>query len=191
LIGALKSLTQTVLKVTLPGVPDFYQGTEFWDLSFVDPDNRRFVDFAARQSCMDDMDDHPDWDGLADRWPDGRIKLALIRRLLGFRQQFAHIFAHGDYRPISIADPHREEVLAFSRSNPPDAAIVVVARLMKRASDGGRRWPNGDAWNGSVPVEGFSSLRNGLTGAKIKDLPALPLSELFTTMPVAVLQAEC
>jgi (1->4)-alpha-D-glucan 1-alpha-D-glucosylmutase len=191
LIGALKSLTQTVLKVTLPGVPDFYQGTEFWDLSFVDPDNRRFVDFAARQSCMDDLDDHPDWDGLADRWPDGRIKLALIRRLLGFRQQFAHIFAHGDYRPISIADPHREEVLAFSRSNPPDAAIVVVARLMKRASDGGRRWPNGDAWNGSVPVEGFSSLRNGLTGAKIKDLPALPLSELFTTMPVAVLQAEC
>ena len=191
LIGALKSLTQTVLKVTLPGIPDFYQGTEFWDLSFVDPDNRRLVDFAARQSCLNEMHDHPDWGDLADRWPDGRIKLALIQRLLGLRQRLAHVFAHGDYRPISVAGPHRDEVLAFARTNPPDVAIVVVARLMKRASDGGRRWPKGHAWNGSVAVEGVSSLRNGLTGARVTDLTALPLSELFEQIPVAVLQAEC
>jgi (1->4)-alpha-D-glucan 1-alpha-D-glucosylmutase len=191
LIGALKSLTQTVLKATLPGIPDFYQGTEFWDLSFVDPDNRRLVDFAARQSSMSEMADHPDWGDFANRWPDGRIKLALIRRLLDFRQRLAHVFTHGDYRPISMAGPHRDEVLAFARSKPPDAAIVVVARSMKRASNGGRRWPKGDAWNEAVPVEGFSSLRNGLTGAKIKDLPVLPLSELFEQIPVAVLQAEC
>jgi len=140
---------------------------------------------------MNEMDDHSDWGDLADRWPDGRIKLTLIRRLLWFRQRLAHVFAHGDYRAISVAGPHRDEVLAFARSNPPDATIVVVARLMKRASDGGRRWPKGDTWNGSVAVEGFSSLRNGLTGAKAKDLPALPLSELFEQMPVAVLQAEC
>jgi len=191
LIGALKSLTQTVLKATLPGIPDFYQGTEFWDLSFVDPDNRRSVDFAARQSSMSEMADHPDWGDLADRWPDGRIKLALIRRLLGFRQRLAPVFAHGDYRPLSIAGPHRDEVLAFARSKPPDAVIVVVARLMQRSSDGGRRWPKGDAWNVSVAVEGFWSLRNGLTDAKVNDLPALPLSELFAQIPVAVLQAEC
>jgi (1->4)-alpha-D-glucan 1-alpha-D-glucosylmutase len=140
---------------------------------------------------MNEMDDCPDWGDLADRWPDGRIKLALIRRLLGLRQRLAHVFAHGDYRPISIAGPHRDEVLAFARSNPPDAAIVVVARLMKRASDGGRRWPKGDAWNGSVAVEGFSSLRNELTGAKAKDSTTLALSELFEQIPVAVLQAEC
>jgi (1->4)-alpha-D-glucan 1-alpha-D-glucosylmutase len=190
LIGALKSLTQTVLKVTLPGIPDFYQGTEFWDLSFVDPDNRRLVDFAARQASLSQMADHLDWGDLAASWPDGRIKLALIQHLLAFRQRLAEVFAHGDYRPISIAGPHRDEVLAFARTNPPDAAIVVVARLMKRASNGGRRWPTGDAWNGSVAVEGFSSLSNGLTGAKVKDF-VLPLSQLFEQMPIAVLQAEC
>jgi (1->4)-alpha-D-glucan 1-alpha-D-glucosylmutase len=191
LIGALKSLTQTVLKVTLPGIPDFYQGTEFWDLSFVDPDNRRLVDFAVRQSSMNDMADHGDWGDLVDRWPDGRIKLALIRRLLAFRQRLADVFAHGDYRPISITGPHRDEVLAFARSKPPDAAIVVAARLLRRASDAGRRWPKADAWNGTVAVEGFSSLRNGLTGAKARDSTALLLSELFEQIPVAVLQAEC
>ncbi|HXW28456.1 MAG TPA: malto-oligosyltrehalose synthase, partial [Xanthobacteraceae bacterium] len=191
LIGALKSLTQTVLKVTLPGIADFYQGTEFWDLSFVDPDNRRRVDFASRQSSLREIADHPDWGDLADRWPDGRIKLALVRRLLAFRQQLADVFAHGDYRPISISGPHRNEVLAFARSSPREAAIVVAARLMRRASDGGRRWPTGDAWNGSVVLEGFSSLRNALTGAKIRELPAVPLCELFEQIPVAVLQAKC
>jgi (1->4)-alpha-D-glucan 1-alpha-D-glucosylmutase len=191
LIGALKSLTQAVLKVTLPGIPDFYQGTEFWDLSFVDPDNRRLVDFAARRSSVNEMAEHCDWGDLAEHWPDGGIKLALIRRLLAFRQRLADVFADGDYQPISIAGAHRDEVLAFARSKPPDAAIVVTARLMRRASDGGRRWPKGDAWNGSVAVEGFSSLRNALTGAKAPDLTALPLSELFEQIPVAVLQAEC
>jgi (1->4)-alpha-D-glucan 1-alpha-D-glucosylmutase len=191
LIGALKSLTQIVLKVTLPGVADFYQGTEFWDLSFVDPDNRRLVDFAARQSSLKEIADHPDWGDLADRWPDGRIKLALVRCLLALRQRLADVFAHGDYRPISISGPHRHEVLAFARSSPPDAAIVVAARLMRQASDGGRRWPTGDAWNGSVALEGFSSLRNSLTGAKIKERPGAPLCELFEQIPVAVLQAKC
>ena len=191
LIGALKSLTQAVLKVTLPGIPDFYQGTEFWDLSFVDPDNRRRVDFAARQSSLNEIAEHPDWGELADRWPDGRIKLALIRRLLAFRRQLADVFAHGNYRPLSISGPHRDEVLAFARSHPPDAAIVVAARSIRRASDRGRRWPKDDAWSGSVAVEGLSSLRNSLTGAKVKDSPVLRLSELFGQMPVAVLQAEC
>jgi (1->4)-alpha-D-glucan 1-alpha-D-glucosylmutase len=191
LIGALKSLTQIALKVTLPGIADFYQGTEFWDLSFVDPDNRRRVDFAARQSCLNEITDHPHWGDLADRWPDGRVKLALVQRLLAFRQQLTDVFAQGDYRPILINGPHRDEVLAFARANPPDAAIVVTARLMRRASDGGRRWPKGDAWNGSVALEGFASLRNGLTGAKIGQSPALLLSELFAQIPVAVLQAKC
>jgi (1->4)-alpha-D-glucan 1-alpha-D-glucosylmutase len=191
LIGALKSLTQTVLKATLPGIPDFYQGTEFWDLSFVDPDNRRLVDFAARQSMLNEIAVDADWGDLGDCWPDGRMKLALVRRLLAVRQRLPEVFAQGDYRPISISGPHCDEVLAFARSSPPDAAIVVAARLTRRASDSGRRWPKGDAWNATVAVEGFSSLHNGLTGAKIRELPAVPLSELFAQVPVAVLQAKC
>ena len=95
LIGALKSLVQVALKATMPGVPDFYQGTEFWDLSFVDPDNRRPVDFRARHSALNDLT--PDWPELAQRWPAGGIKPALIYRLLAFRNRLATVFTQGDY----------------------------------------------------------------------------------------------
>jgi (1->4)-alpha-D-glucan 1-alpha-D-glucosylmutase len=84
-MGALNSLAQLALKATMPGVPDFYQGTEFWDLSLVDPDNRRSVDFAARASTLASIGQAPDWPALAGAWPDGRIKLALTRSLLALR----------------------------------------------------------------------------------------------------------
>jgi (1->4)-alpha-D-glucan 1-alpha-D-glucosylmutase len=76
LIGALKSLTQLVLKAMMPGVPDFYQGTEFWDLSLVDPDNRRPVDFQARASLLKVAGDEPDWPALISTWPSGQVKFA-------------------------------------------------------------------------------------------------------------------
>jgi hypothetical protein len=77
LLGALNSLTQVTLKATMPGVPDFYQGTELWDLSLVDPDNRRPVDFSARARALQSLAEIPDWTTLRKTWPDGRIKLAL------------------------------------------------------------------------------------------------------------------
>ena len=73
LMGALNSMTQVTLKIAMPGVPDFYQGTEFWDLSLVDPDNRRPVDFAACSAALQSIGDEPKWPALADTWPDGRI----------------------------------------------------------------------------------------------------------------------
>ena len=84
LLGALNSLSQLVLKATIPGVPDFYQGTEFWDLSLVDPDNRRQVNFAARQQALES--DRGDWNELAKTWRDGLIKFVLTRRLLQLRR---------------------------------------------------------------------------------------------------------
>jgi (1->4)-alpha-D-glucan 1-alpha-D-glucosylmutase len=188
LVGALKSLVQVTLKATMPGVPDFYQGTEFWDLSFVDPDNRRPVDFRARHSAL--RETTPDWPELARTWPEGGIKLALIHRLLGFRNRLATVFAQGDYQPLSVKGPDQNEVLAFARSSGRDAAIVVVARLAARASAGGRQWPPGSAWRGSVSLDGFRSLRNAFTAATIGDASELALSELFDLMPVMVLQAE-
>ena len=91
LLGALNSLSQLTLKVTMPGVPDFYQGTEFWDLSFVDPDNRRPVDFRQRADALRDLG-QPDWNALSANWMDGQIKLALTRRLLALRQECAELF---------------------------------------------------------------------------------------------------
>jgi (1->4)-alpha-D-glucan 1-alpha-D-glucosylmutase len=193
LMGALKSLAQVVLKTAMPGVPDFYQGTEFWDTSFVDPDNRRPVDFAARKSALQNVPKYPSdipWRDLARTWSDGRIKLAVTRCLLAFRKELAAVFTQGDYRPAEVSGKHCDEVLAFVRSGGRDAAIVVAARLVGRASNHGRRWPTGEAWEGSLAVEGFSSLRNIFTAQTIESRSELDLSELLDVLPVAVLQAR-
>ena len=83
----------------MPGVPDFYQGTEFWDFSFVDPDNRRPVDFASRASALASVET-PDWAGLAQDWPSGHLKLAWTRHLLKREREMADIFTGGDYQPL-------------------------------------------------------------------------------------------
>ena len=98
LVGALNSLSQLALKTLTPGVPDFYQGTEFWDLSLVDPDNRRPVDFGMRQREL--ADDRQDWRQLAENWPDGRIKMTLTRALLRLRHEFSDLFREGAYEPL-------------------------------------------------------------------------------------------
>jgi (1->4)-alpha-D-glucan 1-alpha-D-glucosylmutase len=114
----------------------------------------------------------------------------VTRRLLAFRNELATVFTQGNYRPAEVSGKYRDEVLAFVRSGGHDAAIVLAARLVGRASNHGRRWPIGQAWEGSVAVDGFSSLRNIFTGQTIERRPELDLSALFDLMPVAVLQAR-
>ena len=92
LLGALNSLSQITLKAMMPGVPDFYQGTEFWDLSLVDPDNRRPVDFVERAAVLKHVE-QPDWQALVRDWPNGHIKLAWTRHLLRLRNELADVFA--------------------------------------------------------------------------------------------------
>ena len=99
LLGALNSLSQITLKATMPGVPDFYQGTELWDFSLVDPDNRRPVDFAARARLLETLEE-PDWDRLVREWPNGHLKLAWTRQLLKLRTELADVFTDGDYRAV-------------------------------------------------------------------------------------------
>src|SRR5207244_2618256 len=100
LLGALNGLAQLTVKATIPGVPDFYQGTELWDLALVDPDNRRPVDFAARRTALAALAAEPDWRALQACWQDGRIKLALTRRLLALRNALAQLFRDGEYVPV-------------------------------------------------------------------------------------------
>jgi (1->4)-alpha-D-glucan 1-alpha-D-glucosylmutase len=190
LIGALNSLAQVALKAMLPGVPDFYQGTEFWDLALVDPDNRRAVDFAARASVLESVAGDPDWRLLTDAWPDGRIKLALTRRLLVFRRQLAAVFKDGLHQPLDVSGRDRNEIVAFARSSGRAAAIVVVGRRFGRATGQGRRWPMGNAWEAVVSVEGFSSLGHVLAGGRRMAGSKIAVCDLFDAIPVAVLQAE-
>jgi (1->4)-alpha-D-glucan 1-alpha-D-glucosylmutase len=181
LLGALNSLSQITLKATMPGVPDFYQGTEFWDFSLVDPDNRRPVDFAARASALATLET-PDWTSLAQNWTDGRIKLAWTRRLLKLRAELAEVFAHGDYQPLEVAGPHRDHVIAFARRHGGDAAIVAVGKSLAPLTQGGRVWPGADAYDGAIVTRGYSV--EGISGNE------LPLAEAFKTLPAAVLKAK-
>ncbi len=100
-LGSLNSLSQLTLKAMMPGVPDFYQGSEFWDLSLVDPDNRRPIDFAARARALPQVATPVNWPKLAESWQDGAIKLALTQKLLRIRQQHQELFGAGTIGPFS------------------------------------------------------------------------------------------
>src|SRR3954464_11104833 len=129
LLGALNSLSQITLKATIPGVPDFYQGTELWDFSLVDPDNRRQVDFAGRISALAALET-PDWTNLTQNWSDGRIKLAWTRQLLKLRTELAEVFTRGEYQPLEVTGRHRDHVIAFARRHGEDAAVVAVSKAL-------------------------------------------------------------
>jgi (1->4)-alpha-D-glucan 1-alpha-D-glucosylmutase len=180
LSGALNSLSQITLKATMPGVPDFYQGTEFWDLSLVDPDNRRPVDFTERDKLLATLET-PDWDRLVQNWPDGHLKLAWTRHLLKLRNELADVFTNGDYQPMEVSGPHRDHVIAFARRHGRDAAITVVAKTLAPLSQGGRVWPRAKEFEGALKLDGYS-----VEGGAAE----LPLSQLFQHLPVAVLKAK-
>jgi (1->4)-alpha-D-glucan 1-alpha-D-glucosylmutase len=183
-LGALNSLSQITLKATMPGVPDFYQGTEFWDLSLVDPDNRRPVDFAERAAVLASLA-APDWEGLAQNWPNGHLKLAWTRHLLKLRTELADVFAHGDYQPLEITGLHRDHVIAFARRHGRDAVITAVAKSFAPMSQGGRVWPRADAFDGALNLKGYS-VEGIVSEAGVAEVR---LSALFRHLPVAVLKA--
>ncbi|WAB99877.1 malto-oligosyltrehalose synthase [Pseudomonas putida] len=124
--GALNGLVQALLRSTVPGVPDLYQGNEYWDFSLVDPDNRRPVDYAQRRCTLDDA--LPVTELLA-HWRDGRIKQALLARLLDCRQAHAELFRRGAYLPLTVQGRHADKVLAFARLGEDHRAIVIAPRL--------------------------------------------------------------
>ena len=123
--GAVNGLAQTLLKLTVPGVPDLYQGTDLWDFSLVDPDNRRSIDFAMRAAMTDAA--LPE---LTADWRDGRVKQGLIRRALALRRRAPHLFAEGDYCPLRIEGEASRNVVAFTRRAGFDWILVVVPRLV-------------------------------------------------------------
>ena len=180
LLGALNSLSQITLKAAMPGVPDIYQGTELWDFSLVDPDNRRPVDFAGRAKALAALET-PDWDVLAQGWRDGRLKFAWTRHLLRLRNEMPDVFTSGDYEPLAVSGPHRDHVIAFARRHGRDAVVVAVARSLAPFTQGGRAWPRPEAFEGTIDMPGYAT--PGGSGR-------LQLSELFAQLPVAVLKAR-
>ena len=123
--GAVNGLVQCLLRLTVPGVPDLYQGTEFWDFSLVDPDNRRPVDYSARAAALGDAD----LPALAAEWRNGRIKQALIAELLALRRRVPDLFAGGSYEPVTIEGRAAESMIAFVRRHGDHRLLVAAPRL--------------------------------------------------------------
>ncbi|MGY4800322.1 malto-oligosyltrehalose synthase [Teichococcus aerofrigidensis] len=121
--GAVRSLSQTILRYTVPGVPDLYQGTEFWDESLVDPDNRRPVDYALRRAALESGESPA---ALLPAWRSGAVKQAVIHRLLRARCEVPALFAEGRHEPLAAEGPGAEGLLAFCRRQGGAALLVVV-----------------------------------------------------------------
>lgn len=134
--GVLNSLAQTLVKITAPGVPDFYQGTELWDLSLVDPDNRRPIDFDLRQSYLDDLQQRIQGDlpsllvDLLAHYEDGRVKLFLTTQALKARSKYLAVFQQGDYRPLEVQGNLKNHLIAFARSFEGTTAITLAPRFL-------------------------------------------------------------
>jgi (1->4)-alpha-D-glucan 1-alpha-D-glucosylmutase len=140
LLGALNSLSQLTLKATVPGVPDFYQGTELGDLSLVDPDNRRPVDFARHAEILGQLGEERL--GFAEKWEDGTAKLAWMRSLLDLRRRFPDVFAQGNYTPLPVRGRHADHVVAFIRRYREQACSVVALRFFAPFTREGASWPD-------------------------------------------------
>jgi (1->4)-alpha-D-glucan 1-alpha-D-glucosylmutase len=130
-LGAINSLSQTLLKLTSPGLPDIYQGNEIWDFSLVDPDNRRPVDYARRRELLDSIASANPGEVLRS-WPDGRIKMFLIQRVLQFRQANSDLFHHGEYFSIGAQGTFGECCVSFARKLDRQWIVVIAPRLSSR-----------------------------------------------------------
>jgi (1->4)-alpha-D-glucan 1-alpha-D-glucosylmutase len=184
--GFLNSLSQVVLKATAPGAADFYQGTELWDFSLVDPDNRRSVDYEKRSGMLSAMKTAAEKQSLSietllRRWQDGRIKLFVTWKLLDVRARHAELFRDGTYEPID-AGPN---VVAFIRRHGDDAALIAVPRLIASLVKPGTL-PIGDVW-GAAALPASGTWRNLFTGEEHEG-DGIALRRLFATFPWAVLE---
>ncbi|MBA3834172.1 MAG: malto-oligosyltrehalose synthase, partial [Chthoniobacterales bacterium] len=184
-IGAINSLSQTLLKLTSPGVPDIYQGNETWDFSLVDPDNRQPVDYAHRRDMLAALSGATPED-LLGNWSDGRIKLFLIHRLLSFRRDNAELFRSGGYRPLGLAGGLADCCIAFAREHEAQAVVVLAPRLSSRVG-----FPAiGDVW-GDTAVQlpdGWKAGHDLFTGEpRGAENSTLRLSQALAHFPFAAL----
>ncbi|MBI2954711.1 MAG: malto-oligosyltrehalose synthase [Chloroflexi bacterium] len=210
--GRYNALSQTLLKLASPGVPDIYQGTELWDYSLVDPDNRRPVDYPRRQSLLADLQRslHRDRDGrlrlklareLVNTIEDGRIKLYLIYIALNYRREHHDLLSEGRYIPLSVRGEARDHVCSFARALGEKAVLVVAPRLVVGLTAGIEQPPLGQkVWKGTrlaLPHDQIGwRYRNLFTGEhlsvddldKVAGAPGLPMASVCSHFPLALLE---
>ncbi|MGY6152389.1 malto-oligosyltrehalose synthase [Paraburkholderia graminis] len=189
--GALNSLQQTVLRLASPGIPDLYQGTELWDFSLVDPDNRRPVDFDARAALLAQT---PPSEFLS-TWRNGRVKLAVVQRVLALRAHLPELLSQGTYLPLTVRGAHASNVIAFARRHGNAWAVVVASRLAAGLLGGEGDLPmvEPDKWQDTaveMPADlSARALFDWLSPAapKVDENGWLCLRDALAAMPIAVL----
>lgn len=187
--GALNTLLQTVLRMTSPGIPDLYQGTELWDFSLVDPDNRRPVDYALRKAALDDEAPAAK---LKD-WRNAHVKLATVRRLLALRARAPELLREGEYAPLAVSGAQAGHVIAFARQHGNEWAIVIGTHLAAGLLDGDLPLVAPERWE-DTKVElpkacAQATLHDWLSDAAhtVRDGNTLLLRDVLQGLPVAVL----
>jgi (1->4)-alpha-D-glucan 1-alpha-D-glucosylmutase len=204
LFGAVNSLAQVVLKIAVPGIPDFYQGNELWELNLVDPDNRRPVDYRQRSVYLDALHELSEREGpgavcreVLSNLADGRSKLWTTQRALQLRAREHAIFRHGEYTALEVAGNHQENAIAFLRrdANTGRSVLAVVPRFSYTLMRGKPELPLGTAWGDDqlrVPVPAGTRYTNVFTGeaVSVPEQQVLPLSGILSTFPVALLVSE-
>ncbi|HEY9729683.1 MAG TPA: malto-oligosyltrehalose synthase, partial [Chroococcales cyanobacterium] len=194
--GILNSLSQVLLKYTAPGVPDTYQGTELWDLSMVDPDNRRPVDYEQRMTLLKDIKEKAQRDRLKlvdellSTKEDGRIKLFLTHRVLQARNEFLEVFLKGDYQPLEVTGKFQEHIVAFARSFEDKIAIAIAPRFFTKLVQPGE-YPIGEqVWGDTqlqLPQGSASTWQNAITQQTISGSGKIAIAQILQHFPVALL----
>ncbi len=205
--GMFNSLGQTLLKMTSPGNPDFYQGTEIWDFSLVDPDNRRPVNFELRKERLAALKKRIEPAGpnllecvrdLLREWKEGTIKLYLIYKALNYRRENPHLFTESHYIPLAGEGDKTEHLCAFVRQREDQIALIVIPRFLTSLIKGIDEAPLGaEVWGESrlvLPEEIVGNhFRDLFTGETIERVErsgtgGLPLAKVFAHFPVAMLE---
>jgi (1->4)-alpha-D-glucan 1-alpha-D-glucosylmutase len=202
--GLFNSLSQTLLRLTAPGVPDTYQGNELWDFSLVDPDNRRPVDYARRRELLQQLAQRAPGALLRELMAsleDGRGKLLLTWQTLQLRRAQPRLFSHGEYRRLNVHGSRAHHVCAFARRCEGQSVIVIAPRLYRRLLDDPDRLPLGaGVWDNTLvelPREERSrtTLRNVLDGAQLRPTEhsaasGVLVAQALAEFPVALLSSE-
>jgi len=197
-LAIYNSLAQLLIKVTAPGVPDFYQGTELWDLNLVDPDNRRPLDYDRRRRLLTDIG-CATAEELLEKRKDGRVKLFVMKQALAMRRDWRDLFEHGGYVPLQAAGARRDNVFAFARPHGDVLAITAVPRLIASVIPDAIEPPLAGVWQDTrldlTPIASLvcgRALRDAFTGTILRPVAdagalTMPLSTLFAGFPVALL----
>ena len=200
-LGMINGLSQTLLKIAAPGVADFYQGSELWDLRLVDPDNRGPIDFTTRTGALNEIAGTKGKAAelvprsLLDRWCDGHIKLSLIWKALRFRRDHAPLFHEGEFVPLEAAGCHAENVISFVRRAGGKSVLVTVPRWLSQLS-AGTQAPQFDWCDTRIvlPPNSPQRWRNILTNGEVQPLTqsdglCVSAADLFRQFPVAFFES--